>query len=234
MSRQSPEANAALRRERQKQIIDAALTVYIECGFHGADIDLIAQRAGLAKGLVYYYYPTKLGLFRALFESCLERIIAIERDILDSLSGLPPVESLVRYLQGFIGTSRDEPLLLRFAVRLPFDAFAVFGEAGWKKGLRKANIHQRSLATLVKNALRDQGLESPDPERAAAALWAVIIAGLLDYVSMTGARKAGATRTRKGDRDVINQYLGFCLRGLSIRDKAWQSLLDTHLTPEAR
>jgi len=39
MSR-SPEKDALVRETRRKQILDAALTVYIRFGFHGTDMDV--------------------------------------------------------------------------------------------------------------------------------------------------------------------------------------------------
>ena len=49
----NPEKNALVREARRKQILDAALTVYIRFGFHGTDMDAVAKEAQLAKGLIY-------------------------------------------------------------------------------------------------------------------------------------------------------------------------------------
>ncbi|MEJ5316797.1 MAG: TetR/AcrR family transcriptional regulator [Tenuifilum sp.] len=49
----------AIRQQRVMQILDAALDVFAHKGFHSATIADIAQKAGIAKGLLYHYYSSK-------------------------------------------------------------------------------------------------------------------------------------------------------------------------------
>lgn len=49
----------AIRQQRVIQILDAALDVFAHKGFHSATIADIAQKAGVAKGLLYHYYNSK-------------------------------------------------------------------------------------------------------------------------------------------------------------------------------
>ncbi len=49
----------AIRQQRVMQIFDAALDVFAHKGFHSATIADIAQKAGIAKGLLYHYYSSK-------------------------------------------------------------------------------------------------------------------------------------------------------------------------------
>ena len=66
-SRTSPRARR--RRDpdaRPDQILDAALDLFGEAGFAAARLDDIARRAGLAKGTIYLYFPTKEDLFKAV------------------------------------------------------------------------------------------------------------------------------------------------------------------------
>lgn len=49
----------AIRQQRVMQILDAALDVFAHKGFHSATIADIAQKAGVAKGLLYHYYSSK-------------------------------------------------------------------------------------------------------------------------------------------------------------------------------
>ena len=48
-----------IRQQRVMQILDAALDVFAHKGFHSATIADIAQKAGIAKGLLYHYYSSK-------------------------------------------------------------------------------------------------------------------------------------------------------------------------------
>ena len=51
---------------RPQEILDAALTVFAEKGFAGARMDDVAARAGVTKGTIYLYFPSKEELFKSL------------------------------------------------------------------------------------------------------------------------------------------------------------------------
>lgn len=51
---------------RPAEVLDAALEVFCEKGFAAARMDDIAARAGVAKGTLYLYFPSKDEIFRAL------------------------------------------------------------------------------------------------------------------------------------------------------------------------
>jgi len=61
------EQNEKIRLRRKEAIMKGALSVYVETGYAAADIGDVAERAGVARGLVYYYYKDKRTLFRELF-----------------------------------------------------------------------------------------------------------------------------------------------------------------------
>ncbi|GLK51240.1 TetR/AcrR family transcriptional regulator [Maricaulis virginensis] len=53
---------------RPDEILDAALSVFVEQGFTAARVEDIARRAGLSKGAVYLYFPSKEAMLKALVE----------------------------------------------------------------------------------------------------------------------------------------------------------------------
>src|SRR5258707_15000880 len=61
---------------RRSQILDAAVEVFLENGYGGATIDLVGERAGAFKGTVYSFFGGKDGLFAAIVEERVERIVA--------------------------------------------------------------------------------------------------------------------------------------------------------------
>ena len=60
----------SLRAEKQKHIIDAALTVFGRNGYKKASIADIAEKAGIGKGMVMYYFGSKKNLYLYLAEFC--------------------------------------------------------------------------------------------------------------------------------------------------------------------
>ena len=72
-----PKADAARpQRQRRKEarpneIIEAALELFTERGFGATRLEDVAKRAGVAKGTLFVYFPTKEDLFRAVAQSVL-------------------------------------------------------------------------------------------------------------------------------------------------------------------
>ncbi len=84
------------KEDRPGDICAAALQVFAEKGFAGARIEEIARRAGLSKGALYLYFPTKEALFRAVVrDTVAPNIEAIRRSVLASDL---PFADLVRLL----------------------------------------------------------------------------------------------------------------------------------------
>ncbi len=57
---------------RPDEMLDAALAVFSEKGFAAAKVDEVARRAGVSKGTVYLYFPSK----EALMEGIVRRAVA--------------------------------------------------------------------------------------------------------------------------------------------------------------
>lgn len=54
--------------ERRQQIVDAAVVVFADKGFHQATLDDVRQEAGLSKGAVYHYFKSKNAIVEALLD----------------------------------------------------------------------------------------------------------------------------------------------------------------------
>ena len=60
------EASGPLDSAKARQIIDGARKVFLADGFDGASMNDIARVAGVSKGTIYAYFPSKEALFSAL------------------------------------------------------------------------------------------------------------------------------------------------------------------------
>lgn len=52
--------------ERPQELLQAALELFVERGFSATRSEEVAQRAGVAKGTLYRYFPSKQELFKAV------------------------------------------------------------------------------------------------------------------------------------------------------------------------
>lgn len=53
--------------EKKEKILEAALKLFVEFGFHDTPTSKIAKEAGIANGTLFYFFPTKDELVKALY-----------------------------------------------------------------------------------------------------------------------------------------------------------------------
>ena len=96
------------------QILKAARQEFRENGFAGARMQSIADRAGINKSMLHYYYRSKEKLFQQIFQEAVKEIFPILFEVLDSDLGLvPKVEKLIdTYHEIF----QDNPSLPQFVL----------------------------------------------------------------------------------------------------------------------
>jgi TetR/AcrR family transcriptional regulator len=100
-------AKSSIREGNERVILAAAEAVFAEQGFGGATIAAIAARAGVPKPNVYYYFPTKERLYRAVIERVLNEWLeaASSFDTSDD-----PAEALTAYIGAKMDLARAMPL----------------------------------------------------------------------------------------------------------------------------
>ena len=82
--------------QRRAAILDAAERIFAEAGLAGARTEAIAAAAGVNKALLYYYFRSKGGLYRAVLE---EHLKDFRRQAMEVLSAEGPARSiLLRYI----------------------------------------------------------------------------------------------------------------------------------------
>ena len=87
------------KSQRRDQIMAAAKTVFARKGFHATTIADIAKQAGLAYGLVYWYFDSKDDLFHALMaveEQALRRHVSSALTALGDGGGEAPFRAAVQ------------------------------------------------------------------------------------------------------------------------------------------
>jgi AcrR family transcriptional regulator len=101
----------AARQQKLAAILDAALDVFAEHGYANTRLDEVAKRAGVAKGTIYLYAPSKEALFEALIHAGIAEPIEAAQARALALSG--SAESALRMLFAtlrteLLGTRRHE------------------------------------------------------------------------------------------------------------------------------
>ena len=155
------------RRERTRQhLIDAAVVVFGQRGFHGASLDEVAATAGFTKGAVYSNFKSKDDLFVAVLEhqiqgqfAAVEALLAehplpVEEDYAVMRAVLTPryeVNWTVLYLEFVVYALRNPSAMAKLAAyrRRTRDAVERMVERSWASQDFEAELSARSVATIT-------------------------------------------------------------------------------------
>jgi len=113
--------------ERPKEILEAALELFVEKGFAGTRLDDVAERAGLSKAAIYLYFDDKL----ALFQGVIRQVVISKFDTIEGMVAAHrgPVAALIPPMLQFMA-SRIEDTPLASIAKLVIAESRAFPEIG--------------------------------------------------------------------------------------------------------
>lgn len=176
------------RPQRRQQILDAFYDVVARHGFVGATTLRVAERAGLAPGLIHYHFESKEALLLALAEDLTTGLFERQRARLEARADAredAEADAWARLdalIEAFLAPGEDaRPAALAAYVALAYDALrepAV--RDSWQRGLER--VEGELLACL----------EVLVPERGAATQLVHGIASALHGAAYLGVARPGA------------------------------------------
>ncbi len=98
--------------DKERRILDAALVLFAERGYHGTAVPLVAHAAGVGTGTIYHYFSSKEELVNAVFRDAKTRLGSAIFDGLES--DRPPRELFLDVWNRLVSFARREPLSFRF------------------------------------------------------------------------------------------------------------------------
>ena len=157
------------RLNRERQILDAALTVFAAQGYSGTTMDAVAAEAGVTKPTLYSYFPSKESLFQAMMLG--------KRDLMLDVFAHPSPRGMVADLWSFAWAYADtvmRPDMLSLA-RLIIGEVSRFPEIGRAYQASGPDHLLRGIMRYLEDQ-RDAGrLVFEDAELAAQDLWGLIL-----------------------------------------------------------
>lgn len=167
--------NDNLEGVKRQQILDGAKQCFLAQGFDGASMNDIVKAAGVSKGTVYAYFPSKEKLFEALIfrdrRNQAEQVVVIEDSSL-------PVEEVLRQLARRLGNLYNNSetiaylrLVIAAADKFP-DIGRAFYEAGPAYGIAK-------IADYMQRKMDDGSLVKADARLAAMQFVELVQCGLI-------------------------------------------------------
>jgi AcrR family transcriptional regulator len=92
----APATRQRRKEARPQELLDAALALFVEKGFAATRAEEVALRAGVSKGTLYLYYPSKDELFKAVVRQNLSALIAEGQELAEQYTG--PTSELIAEL----------------------------------------------------------------------------------------------------------------------------------------
>jgi len=154
-SRSKPKLKKGTASERNNdtgttraKILAAATREFTEKGLSGARVDAIAERTGINKQMIYYYFGNKEGLYQAVLEHSYGHIRMSEAAV--NLDALPPAEALRQHVRDTFDYHNTHPEFVRLVMNENIHQGAYIGK------LASIKTRSRTIITTMKKLL-DRG-----------------------------------------------------------------------------
>ena len=150
--------------DKRRRILQAAVKVFAQKGYHAARVSAIARGADVADGTIYLYFRNKEDILVSLFDEVMDEHLQSARLELAAVQGAPArLEAIARHHLRVLGTNRDLAVVFqvelrqstqfmeRFTASWLQDYFALVGEVieeGEREGTLRSGL-PRKVATKV-------------------------------------------------------------------------------------
>lgn len=98
----------------EQKIFDAAHEVFVQKGMDGAKMQEIADRAGINKALLHYYYRSKEKLYEMVARAIIGRAVPIIREFLET--DYPLEEKIKRFVYFYVDLIARNPYIPIFVI----------------------------------------------------------------------------------------------------------------------
>ncbi|MFB7669094.1 TetR/AcrR family transcriptional regulator [Kitasatospora sp. NPDC056138] len=155
MAPRGESVNEEMRRRSRRRIMRATVELVDQHGYAGTTLGDIAARAGLARGLLSYYFDGK----RLLMQAATHRLMHLE--LAAALAQLPPGAGpearLARAIDAVLGVAMEHPRVMRSHLALILDPDV---------GAFVQDPEQQQLGAILRELLLDWGAVDPVAEHA--------------------------------------------------------------------
>jgi AcrR family transcriptional regulator len=196
---------------RHRAIVAAARALAAESGMGMVQISPVAERAGIAAGTVYRYFPTKIDLVRALVAAVAEREIRAMAHAADAAPG--PLSALAAAVTTFAARAVRERRLTWAMLAEPVDPRIDVVQLDYRKALAA------ELAARIRVAVAGDHLPKQDEVLASAAL----VGGLLE--ALFGPLARPPDDSPAAVRATVQTLTLMSLRALGVSDARARGLV---------
>jgi AcrR family transcriptional regulator len=104
--------------ETEKKILNAAREEFIDTGLKGARMQSIADRAGVNKALLHYYFRSKEKLYEEALSDVVETLWGEIGQQIQQMKKAPDIKTMISLIvTTYFKTMQENPLLIRIIIR---------------------------------------------------------------------------------------------------------------------
>jgi AcrR family transcriptional regulator len=196
--------------EREQAIVAAAQRLAGEGGMAAVQIAGVAERAGIAAGTVYRYFPSKNDLVAALVNAVAARELKAMREAADAAPG--PLSALAAAVTTFAARALAERRLAWAVIAEPVDPEIDALRLDFRQSLA-ADLEARIRIAIARKLLPEQ-----DARIAAPAIVGALMEGLLGPLAPTYEAEGPA-------REAVQSAALLALRALGLVDARAKGLV---------
>jgi|SRR5579872_4938691 len=183
------ELGSAAQRERHKRILDATLALASRGGYEAVQMRAVAERADVALGTLYRYFPSKIHLLVSALAR--ELVKTQERLVRTTIPGDTPYERMVYVLRRTTKSMQRDPMLTEAMTR----AF-MFADPS---AAAEVNAVAALMESMFTRAMHD-GEPTADDKAIARVIGDVWLSNLVAWV------------TRRASADDVSNHLELAAR----------------------
>ena len=203
---------------RERAILDAATALAREGGMAAVQVAAVAERAQIAAGTVYRYFPSKTDLIAALIAAVSARELAAMRAAADAAPG--PLSALAAAIATFAASALSARRLTWAVIAEPVDRDIDALRLEFRRTLA-AELEKR-----IQAALAGRHLPELDTGIAAPAVIGALLEGLIGPLAPLPPDAAAA-------REAVQSATLFALRALGVIDARARGLVAQCVLPPA-
>lgn len=158
---------------RKTELLTAARTIFTRKGFHRATMDDVSREAGISKGALYLYFPSKEKMFMALIEKGLNDRAILVRGILEQNSGcLEKLRSYIDHNFEYFEQNRD---LWTMVMMLERDVLCTdIQKSIHEQAMKEMKRILSYLIAIMKQGVKEKVLKNRSPELLALGLGGMV------------------------------------------------------------
>lgn len=194
---------------RREAILGAGLEIFSGVGLHGASVDRLAERAGLSKANLLYYFSSK----EALYLEVLRRALDVWTDSLEAFQAdSDPAEAIRTYIRAKLVLSRDAPQASRlFCLEIVQGAPLLRAEL---EGPVRDLMEDK--AAVLRGWIAQGRVRAHDPHHLFFSIWA-ITQHYADFAAQVDALTGRSLDEPEYFEAVVATTQGLILAGLGLR-----------------